>query len=137
MSDGMIVVTEVKIERCPRRDAVIATLPKSDAYRGPNDMVSPCTWKQEDVRGETYVTPTGLVCIGLSQQAREAIGIPLGVMQQQRDRIEELEKRQAYLETEWSKERRRVHEITDRLGRVTLWERVRILFGADVRRIVG
>lgn len=80
------------------------------------------TFDIEHIDGEIFHTAGGKrICLGMTRQVREVLGLPLGIFEAQRERIR-------YMEESRSK-------LVYNLQRLTLWQRVKILFGADPARM--
>ena len=122
----MTLVREVKIERVPRDTVKIIKCGRIPiTLRDGPGVFAPAAAETEDVVGERFITTNGkMVCIGLTQEVRDAIGLPCGIFQRQTNEIADLSHQLSELQA------RRASEQT-KLRKLSLWQRIKVLFRAD------
>ena len=136
----MILITDVtyKLHPSPRARCIKSV---KDTLRPINEdeQVTEGSHETEDVEGIFFRRPDGKhACIGMTKKVHDVLGLPFdcwGNLMDENDRlVKSLERRTQHLE-EASRDndflRRRTIETSVRLGKLTFWQRVRILFGAD------
>ena len=120
----MLLVREVTIERVPRDTVRIA---KHSRVMNSGPCV-PFDIETEDVRGERFITHGGkMVCIGMTNDVREAIGLPCGIFERQQNEIRTLERQVAEMS-------QRADSTVRKLRSLSWWQRCKVLFGADPMR---
>ena len=134
MNDDMLVVTEIKVTRCSRHQMQIAPRePMMNDYRSPADLMPKPTFETETIDGERFFMPDGrTVVLGWSLQCREAVGIPLSLMQAQHEQMEDQTRQQLSLQERY----RQQSDFIVRAGRLSLWQRLRFLFGTDLATLL-
>ena len=83
----------------------------------------------EMVRGRRFVNHQGEeVCIGMSKQVQEAIGLPFEVYDNMQSSISFLEKRCQNLNNENFNLRNRIRFMEERFQSINLWGRIKFVF---------
>lgn len=111
----MILVKSVNVSLVPS-EVVEILHPRPEPWSGKRPDTE--SFDREVVEGEVFHTAGGKrICLGMTRQVREVLGLPLGIFESQQERIRNLEDY--------------TNKLKHNLRRLTLWQRIKILFGAD------
>jgi len=124
----MILIQEIKVIQTDLDPITIASA-LSCSYEPMRAKNIPPEITTEMIRGRRFVNHQGEeVCIGMSKQVQEAIGLPFEVYDNMQSSISFLEKRCQNLNNENFWLRNRIGFMEERFQSINLWGRIKFVF---------
>ena len=124
----MILIQEIKVIQTDIDPITIAHALACN-YEPMRTAYIPPEITTEMVRGRRFVNHQGEeVCIGMSEQVQQAIGLPFEVYDNMQSSISFLEKRCQNLNIENFHQRNRIRFMEERFQSINLWGRIKFVF---------
>ncbi|MFH1777587.1 MAG: hypothetical protein ABH952_08545 [Candidatus Omnitrophota bacterium] len=122
----MIIVQEIKVANVDKNVVELAHYPPMNFSIYPGPKTEPIEITYEMIHGRTFVNANGEeFCIGLSEQAQTAIGLPFEAFENMSNEIEKLQIHIGDLRKKYNIARDKINQY-ETMG---LWKRIKFLFG--------
>ena len=120
----MILVKSVEVQICDTDRLRLVIPPDIPVWAADSAPLNRVTFETETVIGQTFTTCGKRVCLGMAKEVRDVLGLPLKCFENQRREIDSLRGRLSDFQG-------RLNGCSRKCGLLTLWQRIKILFGAN------
>lgn len=134
----MLLIESVRYRKTQRDEVTISHAePVPVADWSQSSTIAKPRIRLEHIRGELFTLPDGTThCIGMTEYVQKALGIPMRAFRDMSEQVAKQQKSLRGLLDELQAEKLLLNAFTIELIDLTLWERIKFLFGWNPSKVI-